>query len=191
MSIISLLIFIKSLIAKTLNLLSAIFIIPDAQVLWMPFAILKGISVIKKEKIDVLYTTGNPFSTHLTGVFLKMLLSKPLVVDFRDPWVTGEYRIWENKFRKKIEGILEKFVIKYADKVISTTELMTLDFANTYPNEPADKFVTITNGFDPDDFNGIFTKRTYKKFTITYAGTLYAGRQDPKDFFTALLRISY
>ncbi|MEK6647174.1 MAG: glycosyltransferase family 4 protein [Candidatus Firestonebacteria bacterium] len=164
---------IKSLIAKTLNLLSAIFLVPDAQILWAPFAILKGISVIKNEKIDILYTTGNPFSTYLTGVFLKLILSKPLIVDFRDPWVTGEYRVWESKFRKKIEGILEKFVIKYADKVISTTELMTMDFTNTYPNEPADKFITITNGFDSDDFKGISTRRIDKKFTITYAGIIY------------------
>ena len=50
---------------------------------------------------------------------------------------------------------------------------MTMDFTNTYPNEPADKFITITNGFDSDDFKGISTRRIDKKFTITYAGIIY------------------
>ena len=67
--------------------------------------ILKGISVIKMKKWISFYTTGNPFSTYLYRCIFKLILSKPLIADFRDPWVTVNIEKGKVNLEKKIEGI--------------------------------------------------------------------------------------
>ena len=63
-----------------------LFAIPDNNVSWVPFAIIKGYRVVKREGIRHVYVTGKPFSSFLIGVMLKKLCGTRLVIDYRDPW---------------------------------------------------------------------------------------------------------
>jgi len=164
------------------------FFFPDSRSGWIPFCVFSGYRLIKKEAIDVIYVSAEPFSAFISGVLLKKLTHKPLVLDFRDEWVgfSKEYFPDKPNFIVKLERIVEAWFVRNADRVISVTEPIILEFHRRYPNENKEKFACITNGFDPEDF---YNKETawipHEIFTIVYAGSLYDNRT-PADFLKAL-----
>ncbi len=176
---------IKDIFYSFLSKLKWWILIPDTRVGWIPFAVLKGSSVIKNEKVDVIYATGEPFSSFLTGVLLKFITRKPLIVDFRDEWVEFNRYFFpqKKKLRCKIEENMERFVIKNSDTVISVTEPIVENFRRRY-RAYEHKFVCITNGFDLDDFTNVKISRK-EKFSIICAGSLYKHRS-PKYFLMGL-----
>jgi len=72
---------------KALRKLYNMFVIPDEQVLWMPFAIREGLRLIRKYNIDVLFATTPPHSVGIIGAVLSYLSCKPFILDVRDDWV--------------------------------------------------------------------------------------------------------
>jgi len=190
---------IEKFLFKKINLINAIdwrlkkffstinswLFIPDRKIGWLPFAMLRGWWIIKKEKIDVIFTTSPPNSVHLIGYLLKKLTGKPLVVDFRDPWTQGIYWNPVTEIHKKIEEFMENAILRSADKVISVLGDIGNDLMTKYSLlDSKRKFITIPNGFDPDDFK-VNVNPKNSKFTITYTGVFY-GRQTPLYFLNAL-----
>ncbi|MDD5431476.1 MAG: glycosyltransferase [Candidatus Omnitrophica bacterium] len=181
-----------SFIGKIVKRLKWWFSFPDSRTGWIPFCIFSGYKLIKKEKIDVIYVSAEPFSAFISGVLLKKLTGKPLVLDFRDEWVGFSKYYFPEKpmLLLKIEKILEAWFIKNADKVISVTDSIIAQFRERYPKEDKDKFSCVTNGFDPSDFNVKVENKenTYNNlFTIVYAGSLY-GARNPMSFLEAINR---
>jgi glycosyltransferase involved in cell wall biosynthesis len=151
---------------------------PDSRIGWIPFCIASGYRTIKRESVDLIFATAEPFSSFISAVLLKKFTDRPLVVDFRDEWsgFSDYYFPDKNRIIKKLERLLERFIVKNADVVISVTQPIIRDFIARYPDQKQEKFVCITNGFDPDDFKGLPDKGHNDRFTITYAGSLYKLR---------------
>lgn len=154
--------------------LNNIVLVPDDYIGWIPFAILKGIWVIRKEKIDAIYATGKPWSSFLIAFFLKLLTGRPYTLDLRDPWVLTPYgNSGANGVRQKIERFWEKKCFLNAKKVININEQINNSYIQHYSSMPSNKFAFITHGFDPDDFLGTRKIKNRTKFTIIFFGTLY------------------
>jgi len=170
--------FIRSFILALAKKFKWWLCVPDSRIGWIPFALWSGFGIIKKESVDVILVTGEPFSSFITGALLKWLTRKPLVLDFRDEWVgfNKYYFPEKSKLVMALEEKLEAFTINKADKVISVTDEIINNFRKSYPREDKDKFICITNGFDPQDYAGIITRKDSGKFIISYAGTLYSRR---------------
>lgn len=151
--------------------------IPDDKIGWLPFAVAKALDVIRKERIDVLYSTSNPYTDHLIWYLLKKITGKPGVVDFRDPWTQWAYYYHDlnyshSRTRLSLDAYFERNVLRLADKVISATEPICEGLASKCNFIDKTKFVTITNGFDPDDFKDVNDVKMPDKFTIVYTGSL-------------------
>jgi glycosyltransferase involved in cell wall biosynthesis len=165
-------------------------LIPDAELLWKRNAIKKAIKILKKEKINTVYTTSYPYSDHMLGLYIKKRFEEVhWVADFRDEWTNNPYLI-DNphyKMRMKIEEKMEEKVLKKADVLITNTPFMKDNFIkNNKKLNLKNRFHVIPNGFDEEDFKGMEqTNLQNKKFTITHTGSLY-GRRKPDIFFAAL-----
>jgi glycosyltransferase involved in cell wall biosynthesis len=161
--------------------------LPDDKLGWVPAAVLKGLRLIRKEKIDMILTTSPPPSVHLSGLFLKIITGVKWAADFRDPWMIDfkKPHFVRTKLSDEIETWMERKTVKKADLIISTNGRSTDRFRACYPNVNGDKFVTIPNGFDEEDFCGLRDTDKYPIFTITYIGTFYHGRT-PKLLLKAL-----
>jgi len=168
-------------------------LIPDHAILWMPSAILKGLSLIRQHNIQVIHVTGGPWSSHLVGYVLSKLTGKSLVLDFRDPWALGPPGGWSNKLRGRYEGYLERKVVESADKVITVTSQLLHDFVERYPGLSRN-FILITNGFDETDFEQYFDSWAHKSgdanavFSIACTGTIRPS-SSPKYFLLAIKRL--
>ena len=159
--------------------------IPDEAVGWIPFAFFKGMDIIKRDHIDVIYSTSPPISGHMVGLFLSRITKKPWVADFRDPWTQYPIDEYHSVIRKKIDEMIENRLLQSADVVTVTSESTAKAFENKYPSIDRKKIITITNGYDPSDFENSNVKINNEKFIITHTGAYYARKSSNK-FLEAL-----
>ena len=133
----------------------------------------------------MVYLTGGPFYHWILAPFIK-LFGVDYILDFRDPWKLSPYVVRKKGFlgdlTSGLETFVERFSIKHAKTVINVTKPATQMYKDAYP-EFSDKFETITNGFDPDDFTGI-EPLSISKFDIVYSGKFGTFR-DVRPFFRA------
>ena len=176
----------KGWYARTKDAFTDLFEIPDEEIGWSIPAIVAGFQALKEDSIDAIFSTGRPWTSHVIGLALKHLTGIPLVVDFRDPWITNPFRRQYSRLRSRAEEYLETKVIKAADRVVANTQELANEFKSRYPNQSSRKFLSLLNGFDPDDFDQVSAEaRPRFVFTIVHTGFLY-GKRDPKTFLDAL-----
>ena len=147
---------------------------PDHMVFWVPFALAKGIYLLLRNDIRVIYTSSPPHSEHLVGLILSKLFKKPWVADFRDPILDSSGYNPATHFRWFVDKRLEKVVVHNAHKVLIISDHYAAIIKRRY-SLLKHKFVTLPNGYDPVDFEKV-KPAPFQKFTILYAGSFYANR---------------
>ena len=140
---------------------------------------------LSAEDFAAIYSTYSPASNHWLGLELKRASGLPWVADFRDLWTQDcRYRC-ESPARRAAHQRLEQDILEAADAVIGVTERQTEILAARVPDQ-SEKFYTITNGFDPDDFAHVH-RRTGRneRFILSYVGRFDLS-QTPESWFRAL-----
>ncbi len=160
--------------------------IPDPFIGWLPYAVIRGLYLIKKENIDVIFSTSLPNTCHLVALILKKIYKVPWVADFREAWTQNPFINYPNTILK-IENKMETSVIQNADKITIINENIQNDLIIKYPEQAHEKFYTISHGFDPEDFQNI-KKEPSNGFIITYTGSFY-GRRSSKIFLEVIKEI--
>ncbi|MBU2586274.1 MAG: glycosyltransferase family 4 protein [Bacteroidetes bacterium] len=160
----------KSLAERISVFLRLNLFLPDAKVGWIPYAVKKGVRLIRDEKIDAIISSGPPHTCHLIARNIKRKTKVKWIADFRDPWTDIDYYsgMKRTKLAEWCDSRMEKSVLKEADCVVSASGgylkiLKSKGIKNS--------FEVITNGFDPDDFLNI-PKIETNKFVITYTGNM-------------------
>jgi glycosyltransferase involved in cell wall biosynthesis len=169
---------------RLLNINLKWFYMPDENIGWLPFGVATGAKLVKKENIDVIYTTSPLWTSLLIGFLLKKKTKKPLMVDFRDPWTDNPFTRYPTRYHKWFERKMEKTILSQADYITVAFGSIKNNLIKRYPFLKS-KIETITNGFDSDDFKNLKTRRKSDKFTITHLGSIY-GLLTAKPFLTAL-----
>lgn len=161
--------------------------IPDSRVGWLPFAILSGLKIVKREKIDLIFSSAPPNTVHLIAYALKKLTGKKWVADFRDPWF--KYLALKRYFNipKKIDNEMCKLVVKNSDYQVWVCEGVKKEIQAHCGEHLLSQNTIIYNGFDEKDFDHIALKEN-DKFTISYIGSLYI-RYDFNSFIEAIEQI--
>lgn len=152
------------------------FSFPDTAWPWIIPALLNGLSIVKKEKIEVICVSAPPFSCIIIGHLLKKITRLPLVIDYRDLMSIGRRThnaVWVfHLLRERIE----RFILKRSDAAIVTCP-GARDLLAKETGLPPEKFHVITNGFDREDICDRKILCAKKDtFEILYAGYLYAER---------------
>ncbi len=147
--------------------------LPDATVGWVPNATIHALRLIRREKIRRVYISGKPFSSFLIGCLVKIFADVKLLVDYRDPWTQNITYYRRSALHSWWDRKLEAFVVRNADIVIANTRSNNVRMIDDFGRgQSQDKFITIHNGFDSDDFKSVDAEDR-EKFTITYAGGFY------------------
>lgn len=168
---------LKGLVQSAKDFVSECFRVPDRQIGWYLFAVLKGIEIIRKEKIKVIYSSGNPSTSHLIGLSLAKLFRLPWMADFRDPWKQNPYKDKRFALIEAIEKKLEEKVVKGASFVICNTKPLQKQFVMSYPLVKPEKFVYISNGYLAPLFHDLGQKEENNtKLIVSHVGSLYSKR---------------
>lgn len=157
---------------------------PDPEIGWLPSAVKTGRKIIKQKNIDVIYTTGGPWTPLIIGAVLKKLTGKPLIMDFRDPWVANPVFLLRNKRIQRLERWMERKVIRFADHIVANTETLRQDFLTRYPQLKTHQVSTVPNGFE--EYRE-YSSLKHERLTLIHAGTLIF--RNPKYLLQALVNI--
>ncbi len=150
---------------------------------WYRPAISKGLEIINRHKVDVIFSSYGPAMSHVIASRLHKETGIPWVADFRDLWSLNHYH-------RKVQPFYffgqksEKKVMKGCNLLITVSEPFS-DYLERLHNK---KVVTIHNGFDDEDYRQEVPLT--RKFTITYTGNIYAGKQDPTPLFKAIAELA-
>jgi glycosyltransferase involved in cell wall biosynthesis len=171
------------------NFFYDLFCIPDIFFGWIPLSVLRGIQLIRDRHIDMVYVSCSPFSAGVIGVILKILTKKPLIVDFRDIYALDieslKHAPSKMPFRKRVDSLIEKNILKWADLFVVTTEEMNKAYTHAY-GDLNDKIFTVHNGFESKHLPVNAFAPKFDKFTISYAGNFYFEVPGGELFFEAL-----
>ena len=144
------------------------FSFPDNKIGWFPFALIKGLRLCKKVKIDLLFSTSPPLTCHLTGLFLKKITGIKWVADYRDPYLTNEDVKNYSPLKKFFIKGLQKQFLKKADGVIAVNQTIASGLKEI--SSDIKNIQVITNGYDQADFD-FKVEKSKDIFQIIYFGT--------------------
>jgi len=157
---------------------------PDAHAGWIPFAVRRGLQLIRSHRIPVIYTAGAPYSSTVAAYLLSRASGVPYVVDFRDGWTDDQYQNYPTSIHLQAHRALERLVVTNAAAVVTVVPSLTQQLAQRYP-ELGGRVSTITNGFDPADMNRVTPVARGKGVRrIVYSGSMH---EHHKANFVALL----
>ena len=161
------------------------YFIPDARKGWNRFAYKAAKSLIEKENIGIVITTGPPHSTHLVGYQLKQKLGVKWLADFRDPWINIFYNetLPRTAPTMQKDKALEDKVLQSADSVVVVSDGLREEFADR-----TDATV-IYNGFDNTDLLYQPWNDKNRKFTLAHVGNFMPG-QNIETLWQALKELS-
>jgi len=165
------------------------FFIPDARKFWVKPSANYLVEYLKKNPVDAMVSTGPPHSMHLIAQAIKRKINIPWMADFRDPWTEIDFysKLMLTPMADRKHKKLELGVLQNAD-VVSCVGQNWLDgleailkkgTAGKYTDAMHDKFKFISNGFDPEDYDGVGEVQLDKKFTMAHIGTLDKSRNQP------------
>ena len=162
---------------------------PDDQVGWMINAVRAGRRAARALGCDVIYATGTPWSSLLAGAFLKFLLRRPLIVEFRDPWFGNAYHRRKFRLTDGMDFWLERWVLRRADRVVTLTQELGEAMVGRHGLWLEEKLVTVTNGYErlpwrPNRHASL--PAGDDPFRVIHAGNLY-GKRDVGPLLEALL----
>lgn len=98
-------------------------------------------------KPDLVWATGDPWSSLWLGEKLSLSMNVPFIADFRDPWTLSKIPLRNrSSFSEGLDMEIEKRIIHSADKVIFTAILTEYKYSDHY-NLPEEKTATIYNSY--------------------------------------------
>ncbi len=186
-------------IARILRLARAGLFVPDGRVGWIPHALGPGTRFAREVGTRAILSSGPPFTTNLIGGLIAQRTRLPWVQDLRDPWTRAPFYPDRPPLIRALDERLERWTLRHADRTVSVNRNMLEDFRARYPEvaradaagtaaagavAAGERLVTIPNGFDPADFEGV-PRVTPAKLTLVHTGTIHSAR-DPAALRAAL-----
>jgi len=162
--------------------------IPDRWASWLLGAVPAGLLLIRKNDIDIIFSTFPIATAVLVGYILHRLTHKPWVVDFRDSMTEDDYPK-DPRIHRAYRAI-ERRAIRYGSCFLFTAPAAIRMYRDRYPDLKADKCLLLPNGYDEADFQGIVSPTaTNGKTRLLHSGLIYPWERDPRPFFRALAKL--
>lgn len=149
--------------------------IPDKYITWVNDVLKQIEKEVDISKIEYIYTTSFPYSTHILGYYLKNKYKKKWIMDFRDEWTHHPYFFNTYKrenFKYQMECKLEGQLIKNANKIVVATPTMKENYIKNFKLNTRMIYV-MTNGYDEEDYVNLKESSRNSKFTIVFSGSMY------------------
>ncbi len=159
-------------------------LVPDPQVTWFPVLSRAAARIVKERKIDLVLITAPPFSTLLLVESLrKKFPDLPIVLDFRDEWLTTAFELVSFLFSRSdharnTAARIEAGAVMNATAVVAVTEAARRKIHSRYTNLPDNKFHLIPNGYDASKLvRGESAPRPGDRIVVTHVGTIYTSTE--------------
>jgi glycosyltransferase involved in cell wall biosynthesis len=174
---------------QSIRSLVANLLLPDPQIGWLPFAVPAARGLVRSRQIDVVIITVPPFSSvRIAARLRKAFPALPIVVDFRDEWLTTTLSLVsfnKNERAREVARQTESEAVHAATAVVAVTHAAAGELRARYPAADPRKFHCIPNGFDSPARQSAVQPGATGRVVLTYIGSLY-GSTDPRSFLAAI-----
>jgi len=141
---------------------------------WIRSAIDISEKAIADEDISLIYATMSPFESADIASYLSKKFHIPWVADLRDPWALDEMTVYPTFIHRKLELLKMKHLLKNASLIIMNTPESTKLLKKSFHLFNKKNVITITNGFDKDNFSDTVDNDVNSDFTIVHSGALHS-----------------
>ena len=156
--------------------LKNLFLVPDDVVLWWPRAWPRASKLIREHRIDLVFSSGPPYSCLLLGALVAKRAGLPFIADLRDDWAGNPLAGRRNLTQSLTEFPMERWMIKRSSRIVHVTEASLELYHRRYPDRAA-RMALIRNGYDEADFEDWEPQPAEEKgFLIVHTGSLKQGR---------------
>ncbi|MBM4197406.1 MAG: glycosyltransferase family 4 protein [Gammaproteobacteria bacterium] len=163
--------------------------LPDRWASWWLFGVIRGLSMIRRHRPEVIWATYPIASALLIAASLSRLSGLPYVADFRDAMVFDDFPEDPSQ-RRRFERI-EPRIIASASAAVFTTPASRELYRLRYPEHPTSRLVCIRNGYDETDFAAMpatARRQNNLPLRLVHSGLLKLNERDPRPFLAGLAR---
>jgi glycosyltransferase involved in cell wall biosynthesis len=138
---------------------------------WEEGLVKRGLAL--EDEVDVIVASMSPYNTARAAVELSEKLGKPWVAGLRDPWALDEMMIYPSGVHRRLEAAEMRRMLRNAAATVTTTPESARRVRATFPELAAKPVVSIPNGFDRTDFEGVAERPRDDVFRILHSGYLH------------------
>jgi len=142
---------------------------------WILPTVVKGLQIIKDNKIDLIIATCPLCSSMVIGVLLSLMTKAKLILDYRDPW-TNHNRTYCKIFGRRINEVFEKTSIRQASALVFCSRIMKDNLMDRLGKYTKATSYIVTNGFHNKDTIRPLSLGTARK-NMVYSGNFYGERR--------------
>ncbi len=153
---------------------------PDSRIKWKTPALASAEKIFEEERIDAILATAPPYTDFLIGSELSKRHNVPLLMDYRDLWVSNSaLNFYATPFHKAYARKLEDVCLRGSGAITVISRTMKEILLQHYPFLRHEDVIILPHGYDSEDFAISPTLadgfRKPEKFRMTYGGTFYVG----------------
>ncbi|MFL6660896.1 MAG: glycosyltransferase [Rhizobacter sp.] len=160
---------------------------PDRWQSWRYGGVAAGLSLMRRHRCDVVWSTYPIATSHVIGAALHRRTGVPWVADFRDPMAQDGYPADPITWRMFKD--IEEGAVRDAARSVFTTPGAAQVYRERYPGVPHDRFAVIENGYDEESFagtDGAAAAPSHGRLTLVHSGVVYPSERDPTQLMQAL-----
>jgi len=166
--------------------------LPDRWWTWWLGAVPAGLSLIRKLKPNVLWSTYPIASAHLIAYTLHRLTGIRWVADFRDPMSEADYP--SDPLERRAFQWIEHRTLEHCERAVFTAPGALRIYAQRYPDIPDSRLTIIENGYDESSFVGAAQAESPRRsgdgpLFLLHSGIVYPEERDPRCLFAALAQL--
>ncbi|MCK5573373.1 MAG: glycosyltransferase, partial [Bacteroidetes bacterium] len=176
-------------VRKLLSRISDAVFIPDNKIGWKGPAIERAVGLHRETPFDLIFATAPPFTSFLVGEGVKEHIGKPLILDYRDPWVDYPFKFYPTPVHRAMNVALEKRTLRASSHVVTTNRRVKEILLDRYRFLTYHDIDIVSQGYDPEDFEAVESQAgqeaggrnstspsALKKMRVTYAGIFWEDR---------------
>jgi glycosyltransferase involved in cell wall biosynthesis len=141
---------------------------------WMDRVIETGTRIVEEEKPDLIFVTMSPFDGADACAEISRRTGVPWVADLRDPWALDEFQLHRTRWHRELEKSQMAKSLESAALIIMNTPEAARRVKEELPRLRAKQVVSLTNGYDAEDFAGEVEPIGGGGFNIVHSGYFHA-----------------
>lgn len=148
--------------------------VPDAQVLWIPWAAraaARAVAEAGRSRRTVLFSSSVPYSAHFAARAASRRTGAPWVAEYRDPWSVAPPQFGSvAALRSMVDRRLDHDVVSAAHALVVTSDGTAQSYREAFPDATRGGIHVVRNGFDEAGEDA--SPAPGEPLRLTYSGTL-------------------
>lgn len=134
-----------------------------------------GRELCREHRPRSIFATMSPFETAAGAAELSAEFGIPWVADLRDPWALDEWQVHPSRWHRQMKKREMERSLRSASLIIMNTPDAAAACRKAFPSLRRIPIVSLTNGYDAEDFAAEPEFNRVDRFTIVHAGAMHTS----------------